>query len=85
VGWIVGYTIASIAASFVAVRIFDLIFGAATGSLASTARAGVFVTTWTAVTAKSGMNGFTSRVRKLRQGNAKASKQINALTKRDRQ
>ena len=56
------------AASFIAVKIFDYIFGGATSGLVSTARAGVFVATWTAVTAQAGMHGFTSRIQALRKG-----------------
>lgn len=67
-GWLVSYTLASIAASYVVVKIFDYIFGAAASTVESTARFGLFAATWTAVTAKAGMNGFTKRVRKARQG-----------------
>jgi len=56
------------AAAFAAVKIFDYIFSEAASGLASSARAGLFVTTWTAVTAKAGMHSFTKRVRQLRQG-----------------
>ena len=67
-GWLVGYTLASIATSFVVVKIFDAIFAGAAGGLVSSARAGLFVATWAAVTAQAGMRGFTKRVRRLRQG-----------------
>lgn len=67
-GWLVSYTLASIAASFVVVKIFDYIFAGAASGLVSSARFGVFVVTWTAVTAKAGMHGVTKRVRRLRQG-----------------
>ena len=67
-GWLVSYTLASIAASFVALKIFDYLFAEAVSSLVSIARAGLFVATWTAVTAKGGMNVFTKRVRQVRQG-----------------
>ena len=67
-GWLVSYTLASIAAAFVAVKIFDWIFAGAVGGLVSSARAGLFVATWTAVTAKAGMRGFSKKVRQLRQG-----------------
>ena len=63
-GWLLGSTLASIAASFVVVKIFDYIF---TGeAYVDAARAGIFIGTWTAVTAKAGMNGFTKRVKVLR-------------------
>ena len=67
-GWLVSYTLASIAASFVVVKIFDYIFAEAASGLVSIARLGLFVATWTVVTAKAGMNGFSKKVRQLRQG-----------------
>lgn len=66
-GWLVGYTLASIVTSFIAVKIFDHIFAGVTGSLVSIARVPLFVGTWTAVTATAGMRGFTRKVRQLRQ------------------
>ncbi len=65
-GWLVGYTLASIAASFIAVKIFDYIFAGASNGLVSSARCGLFVGTWTAVTARAGMHGLTKRVRQFR-------------------
>ena len=65
-GWLVSYTLASIAASFVVVKIFDYIVGGAASGLVSSARAGLFVVTWTAVTANAGMRGFSKKVRQLR-------------------
>ena len=67
-GWLVSYTLASIAASFVVVKIFDYIFAEATSGLASIARFGLFVVTWTVVTAKAGMSGFSKRIKALRKG-----------------
>ena len=67
-GWLVSYTLASIAASFVALKLFDYVFAEAHGVLVSIARAGLFVITWTAVTANGGMRGVTKRVRQLKQG-----------------
>ncbi len=67
-GWLVGYTLASIAASFIVVKIFDYIVGGASSGLVSSARVVVFCGTWTAVTAKAGMHGFSKRVRQVRQG-----------------
>ena len=77
-GWLVGPTLASFVAAFIVVRVFDHVFSGATGTLVSVARAGVFVATWTTVTAQAGMRGFSKRVRQVRQGNAKA---IKALSK----
>ena len=78
-GWLISMTLASFAAAFIAVKIFDYAFSGVTGTLGSVARAGVFIVTWTAVTAQLGIRGFTSKVRQLRQSNAKA---IKALLKR---
>ena len=67
-GWLVNYTLASIAAASVAVKLFDYIFAGATSGLVSIARVVLFVGTWTAVTTKAGMNGFSKKVRQVRQG-----------------
>ena len=69
-GWLVMYTLASLAAAFIVVKIFDAIVAGATGSLVGIARASLFVATWTVVTAKAGTHGFTKRVRQLRQRKA---------------
>ena len=66
-GWLVGYTLASMASAFVVVKIFDYFFEGVSSGLVSIARAGLFVGTWTAVTAKAGMSGVTKRVRQLKQ------------------
>jgi len=81
--WLIGYTLASLAAAFVIVRIFDYIFSGAAGSLTSVTRASVFVITWAAVTAQSGMRGFSGSARQLRQSNADAKNLLEALTKKD--
>tara|TARA_Y100000310_G_scaffold3792_1_gene4674 strand:+ start:16064 stop:16324 length:261 start_codon:yes stop_codon:yes gene_type:complete len=78
--WLIGYTLASLAAAFVIVRIFDYLFSGAAGSLTSVTRASVFVITWAAVTAKSGMHGFSRSARQLRQSNADAESLVDALT-----
>ena len=67
-GWLVSYTLASIAASFVVVKIFDYIFEGVSSGLVSIARAGLFIATWTVVTTQAGMHGVTKRVRQLKQG-----------------
>ena len=67
-GWLINYLLASMVTSFVIVKIFDYIFAGVTSGLVSGARFPLFVVTWTAVTAKAGMHGFTKRVRQLRQG-----------------
>ena len=80
-GWLVGSTLASFVAAFIVIKLFDYAFSGVTGTLYSVLRAGVFVVTWTAVTAQLGMRGFTSKIRQLRQGNAKA---IKSLSQRER-
>lgn len=80
-GWLVGYTLASFAAAYIVSRIFDHVCSGMTGGVVNAARAGLFVTAWTAVTAKSGMRGFTDKVRKLRKSNADASDRLDALMK----
>ena len=75
-GWLVGYTLASIVTSFIVVKIFDYIFAGATDALVSSARFGLFVITWTVITAKMGMHGFTKRVRQLKTGIAKDERRI---------
>ena len=67
-GWLVGYTLASMAASFVVVKIFDYLFAGVTSGLVSIVRFPLFVATWTAITAQAGMRGFTKKVRQLRKG-----------------
>ena len=73
-GWLIGPTLASFVAAFIVVKIFDYVFSGVTGNLASVARAGLFVGTWTAVTAQAGMSGFNLKVRRLRAGTASAIK-----------
>ena len=65
-GWLVGYTLASMATSFLVVKIFDYILAGAVGGLVSSARVGLFVGTWTAVTAGAGMRGFSKRIASIR-------------------
>lgn len=78
--WLIGYTLASMAAAFIVVRIFDYAVSGATDSLA---RASVFVTTWAAVTARSGMRGFSKSAQQLRQSNAEAKSLLERSSKGD--
>ena len=66
-GWLVGYTLAAMVVAFIAIRIFDHVFASLVGGANSVLRACVFVVAWTAIVAKAGMHGFTSKVRQLRQ------------------
>ena len=65
-GWLLGYTIASMVGALFVVRIFDYVVGGVSNAAGHAARVGLFVGTWTAITAASGMRDFTKRVRKLR-------------------
>ena len=76
VGWLAGYTLASIVAAVIVVKIFDYVFAGVTGSVASSVRVVLFVGAWTAVTAKAGIHGFSQKVQQLRQGNQKAIKAL---------
>lgn len=66
--WLWGYVLVSAAGAFLAVRIFDYLKDSTADTIAKTARAGMFTGVWTAITAASGMRGFTERVRGMRKG-----------------
>ena len=78
-GWLLGYTLGSMAASFVVVKLFDFLVGGAVDSATSAARGIVFVNTWAAVTAKAGMRDVTKQVRRLRLSNLDAKNKLDAL------
>ena len=78
-GWLLGYTLGSIAASFVVVRFFDFLVGGAVDSATSAARGIVFVNTWAAVTAKSGMRDLTKTAQKLRLKNLVVKNKVDSL------
>jgi len=80
-GWLTGYVMASIAASFVVMRVLDYIFAGATGWIVSTAKVSTFVSVWTAITTAAGMRDFTSRVRGVRSLSNKTGKKLEALTR----
>ena len=82
-GWLLGYTLGSMAASFVVVKLFDFLVGGAVDSATSAARGIVFVNTWAAVTAKAGMRDVTKQVRRLRLSNLVAKNKIDALTEEE--
>ena len=71
-GWLVGPTIASLVAAFIAVKLVEYVFGGVSGSLMNVAKPILFVVTWTAVTANAGMRGFSSLIRNLRKSIVKA-------------
>ena len=78
-GWLLGYTLGSMAASFVVVKLFDFLVGGAVDSATSAARGIVFVNTWATVTAKAGMRDVTKQVRRLRLSNLVAKNKLDAL------
>jgi len=80
-GWLLGYTLGSMAASFIVVRLFDYLVGGAVDSATHAARSVVFVDTWAAVTAKSGMRGFTDSAKKLRLRNLVVKNKVDSFTK----
>lgn len=65
--WLAGYTLASIVGAFLVVRLFEYIVGGAHGALGNAAKASLFVTTWTTITAGSGMRDLSKCVRQFRQ------------------
>ena len=67
-GWLLNYTIMSIVASFVVVKILDYLFAGMYGGVVSVAKFVIFVLAWTAVTTQAGMHGFTRRIQGLRKG-----------------
>ena len=77
--WLLGYTLGSIAVSFVVVRAFDFLVGGAVDSATSAARGIVFVNPWAAVTTKSAMRDVTKSARKLRLSNLVAKNKLDAL------
>lgn len=78
-GWLLGYTLGSIAASYIVVRLFDFLVGGAVDSATNAARGIVFVNTWAAVTAKSGMRDLAKTAQKLRLKNLVVKNKIDAL------
>ena len=78
-GWLLGYTLGSIAVSFVVVRAFDFLVGGAVDSATSAARGIVFVNTWAAVTVKQGMRDLAKSARNLRLKNLVVKNKLDAL------
>lgn len=76
--WLVGPLIASFVGAFIIVRIFDYLTASAKGGAVEVGRAGLFVATWSAITASAGMAGLDSRARRLRKSG------LGAFTKGER-
>ena len=64
--WLIGYVLASAAAAFFVIRLFDYIFAGVGGGIAYTARLGLFVSTWAMVTTTGMMRDFLKHVRQMR-------------------
>lgn len=77
-GWLVGYTLGSAVLAFLAVRLFDWLVSGATGGIA---RAAVFITVWTACTAKLAMRSVSAQAHQLRQGGAALRDRLTASVK----
>lgn len=76
-GWLFGYTLGSMAAAFVVVRIFDNLIHSASDA----ARGTVFISTWAAVTGRSGMNSVGKTAKRFRLRNTAVTKKLTSLTK----
>ena len=74
--WLVGMTLASMAAAFIVMRIFDYITSGMGGWLSGIIKPIAFVGTWTAVTTSSGLRAFSERVRGLRHRCRSVQKQL---------
>ena len=84
-GWLIGNVMGSMVAAFVIVRVWDWLSVGVTGSVASVARASIFVTVWTAITTVTGMRAVDQGERQLRQvhkGVLSRLKPLNPLPKR---
>ena len=81
-GWLVGYMLASMVGAFFVVRIFDYIFSGVSSGIAHTARAGLFVGTWTAITVSEGMRDLSKRARRLRELDLEVSKLVTFLKRK---
>ena len=80
-GWLLGYTMASMGASFVVVRIFEWILSGAGNTASDAARSTVGITAWAGVTALSGMRGVSKSAGRLRFKSSTAKNQLDTLIK----
>ena len=80
ISWLLGPTLVSLAGAFVVVRIFDYVFSGIADSVGA-ARSIVFVNTWAAITAKSGMSDITKKARFWRLKSSAVKKKLDALIK----
>ncbi len=78
-GWLFGYVIGAVLGGITVVRIIELLFGGISTTAVNTVRPFFFVGTVTAITAKTGMDRFTAKTRKL----GRITNGLNSLTKRE--
>lgn len=79
-GWLIGPSIASLAAAFVIVKIFDYV---TSGAADTASRAIVFITPWAGVTAKSGMRGLSKSAGRLRLRHSAVKDKLDTLAKKE--
>ena len=82
-GWLLGYTVGSLAAAFVVVKIFDYLVSGVADNATNAARSVVFISTWAGVTAKSGMRGFSKSAGRLRLKNSATKDKLARLAKKE--
>ena len=63
--WLTGPIIASVVFAMLIVKVWDMVFGGLSSGFLGVARAGLFIGTWTAITAASGMRGVNNLTRRL--------------------
>tara|TARA_R100001530_G_scaffold130511_1_gene101506 strand:- start:1428 stop:1721 length:294 start_codon:yes stop_codon:yes gene_type:complete len=86
-GFMTGPLVAAIVGGIGLVKLYDvgkgLFFGGFTGTTADATRAGVFVSTVTAVTAVTGMNKVASKLRAAQRSVAAFGDRVDSTDKRD--
>jgi hypothetical protein len=84
-GWLVSYAIAAAAAAYVVVRIWEFLFSGATSGVAAAVKPGIFVATWTAVTAREGMRSVTSVTSRWRKRSEGVSEKMDAIVEKEKE
>ena len=83
-GWLGGYVIGAILGGFVVTRILELLLGGLSSSVLNILRPIFFVSTVTAVTAKSGMSRFTSWAQRGQRISASVADRLDSFTNTER-
>jgi hypothetical protein len=82
VSWLVAPIITSFVGAILLVKLWDIAFGGVSSGFLGVARAGLFIGTWTAITAASGMRGVSNLTRRV---NGSATlKRLRTLAGRER-